>query len=416
MPLLLAMITATTLGLVAAQPADGNWTLHKLSDAAAATGAVCLDGSPAAYYYREPLTSPPAGVGPSFVVFMEGGGWCMMDDNCLQRAGTDLGSSHGYPAQIGGAEATGLYDAFPFATIVYAKYCDGSSFTGDVAAPVSVNNATGTYTIYYRGRRVFDALFDELFARRGLDKATELLFAGCSAGALTAYTHADYVSQLMAARAPGAKVAALGDAMFSLHHDAFPAVEENYYTRQFTWGFDAWNSSASVNQACLAAHPGKGNAWVCFHGAVASQYVVTPLFIANSKYDTWQRAGVLSLNATECPGGVTANGTVELCSGAGPNVAKEEDFWLAYGQAMIDALAPLSQTHAAFLTNCPTHCQTSGPGWRHPAFPGTRLDAAVKQWYADVMSHSTPGRGVEAGWTAPRWIAQQGQSCITPPQ
>ena len=48
MPLLLAMITATTLGLVAAQPADGNWTLHKLSDAAAATGAVCLDGSPAA--------------------------------------------------------------------------------------------------------------------------------------------------------------------------------------------------------------------------------------------------------------------------------------------------------------------------------------------------------------------------------
>jgi len=68
-----------------------------------------------------------------------------------------------------------------------------------------------------------------------------------------------------------AKVAALGDAMFSLHHDAFPNISMNYYTRQFTWGYTAWNSSASINQACLAAHPGQDNVrrdGVLFWGAL----------------------------------------------------------------------------------------------------------------------------------------------------
>ena len=68
---------------------------------------------------RKPLTLPAAG--SSFVVFMEGGGWCVSDSNCLSRAATDLGSSNGYPAEIGGAEGTGLYDSFPNSTIVYAK-------------------------------------------------------------------------------------------------------------------------------------------------------------------------------------------------------------------------------------------------------------------------------------------------------
>ena len=160
------------------------------------------------------------------------------------------------------------------------KYCDGSSFTGDVATPTTVGNAT----IYYRGRRILDALFNELISERGLGKAEELLFSGCSAGALTTYIHADYITKVMALRAPQAKVVALADAMFSLQHQAFvPVAGGNYYTRQFQWGFAAWNASASINQACRAAHPNGNDSWVCFHGAIAAQYVKTPLFVANSK-------------------------------------------------------------------------------------------------------------------------------------
>ena len=187
---------------------DGDWTLYKLDDAAKSSGAVCLDGTSAAYYLRKPLTAS-AKPGSSWIVFMEGGGWCMTDGNCYSRSLTDLGSSKAYPAQIANAEGVGLYDSFPEATVIYAKYCDGSSFTGNVSQPVKVGNNT----IYYRGRLILDALFDELFSMRGLDNATEVLFAGCSAGALTTYIHADYITGLLSKRAPAAKTVALADAV-----------------------------------------------------------------------------------------------------------------------------------------------------------------------------------------------------------
>jgi hypothetical protein len=312
---------------------------------------------------------------------------------------------------MGGAEGTGLYAAFPHAYVVYAKYCDGSSFTGNVSEPVPVTvNASYSTRIFYRGRRVLDALFDELFRSRGLDGATELLLAGCSAGALTTYVHADYVSSLVSNRgAKGAKVVALADAMFSLHHDAFPNVSSNYYTRQFTWGFDAWDSAASVNQACVVAHASQP--WVCFHGAVVAPFVSTPLFVANSVHDTWQANGVLGLNHTECPGTFDrSTGAILLCNPTPADAARQNQFWVDYGVAMAAALAPLPSFHAAFLTNCPTHCQTGGPLWAEPAFPGTRLDAAVVQWYPQAIAHVG-----NASWRAPRWVARSSDGCKLPP-
>lgn len=80
------------------------------------------------------------------------------------------------------------------------------------------------FTLYFRGRGLFDGLFDELLTNRGLDKATELLYAGCSAGGLTTYIHADAVAATMKTRAPGATVVALADAMFSLNHLDFKQV------------------------------------------------------------------------------------------------------------------------------------------------------------------------------------------------
>ena len=407
---MLASVAILLLGVsTASASADGDWSLHKMTAAAESKGARCLDGSPAAYYLRQPLAAPPAGSRP-FVVFMEGGGWCL-ESSCLSRAGTDLGSSTNYPAVPGGMEGGGLYAEFATATVIYMKYCDGGSFTGNADAPVTFPGST--QKIYYRGRRILDALFEELLDSRGLSTATELLFAGCSAGALTTYVHADYVSTLMARRVPGAKTVALADAMFSLHHDAFPANPSNYYTNQFKWGFTAWNSSASINQKCLAAYSGSSanasSAWVCFHGAVAAQFVTTPLFIANSKYDTWQERGVLGLNTTECTSHVALDGTVTLCNGTSPDARAQEKFWLAYGDAMVAALNDVSKRHAAFLVNCPTHCQSDPTGWRHPAFPGTQLGAAVKQWYPQALANLE-----NSSWVAPRWVARDGDKCLVP--
>ena len=75
--------------------------------------------------------------------------------------------------------------------------CDGGSWAGDTAKPVTVAvNASTTLTVYYRGRRLLDAMIDHLL-EEGLKDATNLLYSGCSAGGLTTYLHTDYVAERM---------------------------------------------------------------------------------------------------------------------------------------------------------------------------------------------------------------------------
>ncbi len=200
---------------------SGTWSRVFLTDAAA-RGAVCIDGSPAAYYIR---TMNGAGVlanPEKWIIFMEGGGWASSLPGSVERASTDLGSSKGYPAIPTQLEGMMMFESptFDMHTVVFAKYCDGGSFTGRLSNPaISVPNGTsGNVSLFFRGRGIFDGLFDDLFRSRGLSEARELLFAGCSAGGLTAYIHADAVTALMATRAPRATVVALADAMFSLNH------------------------------------------------------------------------------------------------------------------------------------------------------------------------------------------------------
>lgn len=69
-----------------------------------------------------------------------------------------------------------------------ALYCDGGSWAGNAVSPVMAkpNSSAPAQKIFYRGRPLLDALYDHLLAA-GLHSASELLFAGCSAGGLTVY-------------------------------------------------------------------------------------------------------------------------------------------------------------------------------------------------------------------------------------
>lgn len=201
----------------------------------------------------------------------------------------------------------GLYSTYPFEnhTVVYAKYCDGGSWTGAYnTAPVKVGNET----IYFRGKALLDGLLDHLFKVQGLNQArlailqrirvlsveasnpthccctllylcllwiiiltspvtanythclrapfpsrflqaTELLWAGCSAGGLTTYIHADWIAEQMKDRAPAAKVVALADAMFSLNHDDIEG--DGHWPRFMQFVYHANNAADAVNQDCV---------------------------------------------------------------------------------------------------------------------------------------------------------------------
>ena len=55
-------------------------------------------------------------------------------------------------------------------------------------------------------------------------------------------------------------------------------------------------------------------------GSLAAQYVETPLFVVNSKFDTWQEKAIIGVNCTvsKCP-------------------KPEQDFWAAYGKLVSSA-------------------------------------------------------------------------------
>ncbi|BBH02695.1 Pectinacetylesterase family protein [Prunus dulcis] len=89
-----------------------------------------------------------------------GGGWCNNVTNCLGRKNTRLGSSKQMLKAI--AFSGILSNRKMFNPDFYnwnrikVRYCDGASFTGDVAA------ATG---LYFRGARIFRAVIEDLLAK-----------------------------------------------------------------------------------------------------------------------------------------------------------------------------------------------------------------------------------------------------------
>jgi hypothetical protein len=284
------LLWSSLLALCVAQ--YGTWTKHTIPGPGR-----CLDGTPGAYYLRPPLV-PQDFPSSTFVIYHEGGGWCASDENCYERAQGDLGSSKNYPdlppnrlPDTAGYEGASLFASryFANATIAYAKYCDGGSWASFNTTPTFVNSTR----VWYMGRPLLDGLFADLMANRGLATAKAVMYSGCSAGGLTAYMHIDYLRTLLS---PATALLGLADAMFALHVPAFPGPgHETYLEGMMQHCFFAKNSSASVNQACLA-HYGYAAGNECFYGGQVAPFVETPMFVVNSKFDTWQEASVVGVS------------------------------------------------------------------------------------------------------------------------
>ncbi|KAK9147174.1 hypothetical protein Sjap_007077 [Stephania japonica] len=153
-------------------------------------GAVCLDGSLPGYHLH-----PGFGSGNnSWLIQLEGGGWCNTIQNCVSRKNTRLGSSK-Y-----------MEKALPFVGIlsdkpdenpdlynwnrVKLRYCDGASFSGE--------GHNETSQLYFRGKRIWLAGMEDLMAK-GMHNADQALLSGQSAGALASMLRCDEFRQLFPA-------------------------------------------------------------------------------------------------------------------------------------------------------------------------------------------------------------------------
>ncbi|PWZ38092.1 Pectin acetylesterase 8 [Zea mays] len=129
--------------------------------------------------YADPIQNLHTAGSPTFIYernkstqfrfcLWKGGGWCRNPDECAVRKGNFRGSSKfmkplSFSGILGGNQKSNP-DFYNW-NRVKIRYCDGSSFTGDVEAVDTVKD------LRYRGFRVWRAVIDDLLTVRGMSKA-----------------------------------------------------------------------------------------------------------------------------------------------------------------------------------------------------------------------------------------------------
>jgi hypothetical protein len=165
--------------------------------------AVCTDGSPASYYWR---AASSAGAETTWLVYLEGGGWCWDTATCDTRCAANpsrCGSAtwaETWPSRALSVFPHGLFDAqdarIADANMVLLRYCTSDAHMGNVSVVDGAPPALPRVR-QHRGAAVVRAMIADLRAK-GMGAAGPrkhlLLFGGGSAGARGAMVHLDAIA------------------------------------------------------------------------------------------------------------------------------------------------------------------------------------------------------------------------------
>jgi len=249
-------------------------------------------------------------------------------------------------------------------------YCDGSSFSGNLENAVVFNNTN----LFFRGIRVLNANFADLLQNRGLSNANQVILTGCSAGGLSTYLHLDYVRTLIPQHIP---LHGLADAGWFL--DAPSVSNVPFYRQSMQWGFQAWNSTNGVNQACIDDN--QGQEWKCIFAPYTYPYIQTPLFVVQAKYDSWQLSVELDIGCLAWD-----NPPPGHC-----NSTQIQQFML-WGDLQLKSVMGVinSSKDGIFMDACFQHCQTLFGGstlipWFNIAVDNTLIRDAFATWYNNSL-------------------------------
>jgi len=245
--------------------------------------AVCNDGTPAAYYYKE-------GTDKSlWLVYLAGGDWCYNAESCAKRShlssvgnggfnGTYHTSSSLFPSECG---KEGIFDetdgaALASANKVYVPYCSSDAHMGDRAASAE------TAGWHFRGQQIVSAVLKHAGAGWG-DSKIKLVFGGGSAGGRGAMAHLDFVTKSMPSNI-----------------EVVGFIDSNMWLDIASWNDEFMGFGAQTEQAYSYANASalvprddcglvyKGSEWKCIFGQYRMPFVSTPYFMAASQYDSWQ--------------------------------------------------------------------------------------------------------------------------------
>ncbi|CAM8942603.1 unnamed protein product [Rhodiola kirilowii] len=331
-----------------------------------AKGAVCLDGTLPGYHF-----SPGFGSGAnSWLIHLEGGGWCNTVRNCVYRKTTRRGSSNHMEKKLAfegilSNDPQRNPDFFNW-NRVKLRYCDGASFTGDSSDPV--------HQLEFRGQRIWAVAMEELMSN-GMHKASQALLSGCSAGGLASILHCDEFKALFPEET---KVKCLSDA--GLFLDAIDVSGGRSLRNMFS-GVVKVQALEKTLPATCTDHLDPVS---CFFPQNVISDIKTPMFLLNAAYDSWQVQASLAPSSAD-PQGVWAKCKANHAECTTEQIQYFQDF---RGQ-MLNAVKTFSKNpeNGLFINSCFAHCQTERQDtWfsdDSPQVGNKGIALAVGDWYFD---------------------------------
>ncbi|PKA56619.1 hypothetical protein AXF42_Ash012749 [Apostasia shenzhenica] len=338
-----------------------------LIQSAAAKGAVCIDGSLPGYHLHRGY-----GAGAnSWIVQLEGGGWCNDINTCLYRKKSRRGSSYYMEKQL---PFIGILSNKPEENPnfynwnrVKIRYCDGASFLGE-----GYNGVAG---LFFRGQRIWLAAMEELMSM-GMRHANQALLTGCSAGGLATIHHCDGFQALFSGNT---KVKCLADA--GLFLDAVDVAGRRTLRSFFGGVVNLHGVAGNLPQTCIS----RLNPTLCFFPQNVISTVNTPLFLLNTAYDVWQQ-----LQESLATKQADPHGYWEECK---MNNAKcnagQIQFLQGFRNEMLNVVKSFltSPKNGLFINSCFAHCQSERQdtwfGSNSPTIRNQGIAKSVGDWYFD---------------------------------
>lgn len=339
-----------------------------LIPSAAAKGAVCLDGSLPGYHLHRGYGSGAN----SWLIQLEGGGWCDTIRNCVYRKTTRHGSSR-YMEKF--VQFTGILsnkasenpDFFNW-NRVKIRYCDGASFSGD-----SQNEAA---KLYFRGQRIWLAAMEELMSQ-GMRYSKQALLSGCSAGGLASILHCDDFRALFPSTT---RVKCLSDA--GLFLDSLDVAGGRTMRRLFAGVVHLQGVAPHLPSSCT----NHLNPILCFFPQNLISSIKTPLFLVNAAYDSWQ------LQASLAPASADPHGHWYSCKLNNAHCSVPQiQFLQGFRRQMLHSVRVFakSRKNGYFINSCFAHGQSErqdtwfGPGSPHIGNKG--IADSVGNWFFDRL-------------------------------
>ena len=332
------------------------------------TGAAALDGSPYGFFFLGSNTST------QWTISIQGGGWCVGVGDCYDRS--QMKTLHGKPGSYGSSiplmghpEGCGCMNPTAgggnsgLATdcnCIMMPYLDGASFSGERDDPVPVSSHPGKF-VHYKGLRNFDATLDYAFAHLGLERATEMVVTGSSAGGLSTFLHLDRVARRMEQSAPACtRTTGAPIVGFFLDHANYHQEQQHgstmelpgySYPRDGT-NYSSWmktvvsdqNVTSVLMPECLASFPREPH--LCFMSPHMVPFITSDFFLFNSRFDAWQMQNDLQV---PCINGDMSHPTCNVT---------EQASVIQYGDDFLTALQPVIDSapkNGAFITSCICH-------------------------------------------------------------